>query len=152
MSISLQWARRCTGSISPAFLAEATRVLVDGGILAAWCYELCTVEENCDHVIGRLYRDITGPFWPPERALIENRYAGIDLPGQVIDTPEFEMILAWCADDMLGYMRTWSACKRYEREHGTDPVTVVEDELVEAWGDQPRDVRWPVTLLTSRLY
>ena len=136
----------------PAFFAEASRVLVTGGVLAIWCYELCQVSDECDRAVDRLYRDITGPFWPPERELIESRYAGIEAPGQPIVSPDFEMILSWHATDMLGYLRTWSACKRYEQEHGDDPVTMIENELLTAWGSQPRVVRWPLTLLASRMH
>ena len=102
--------------------------------------------------IDRLYRDITGEFWPPERELIERGYAGIELPGQAIDTPDFDMTLTWTVADMLGYLRTWSACKRYERERGHDPVDIIEEELVDAWGVDSREVRWPLTLLVSRTH
>ena len=135
-----------------AFFAEAARVLVDGGILAIWCYELCRVNDDCDRIVERLYRDITGPFWPPERDLIESRYAGVEPPGQPIPAPDFEMTMAWQASDMLGYLRTWSACKRYAQEHDEDPVAIVEETLVAAWGDEAREVRWPLTLLVSRMH
>ena len=132
------------------FFAEASRVLVPDGCVAAWCYELCTVSPRCDAVVERLYTDITGPFWPPERRLIEERYAGIDFPGTPVEAPAFEMSAQWTADDMLGYLRTWSACQRYQRRHGHDPVELVEDELRKAWGTDRRTVRWPLTVRLSR--
>ena len=133
------------------FFAEAARVLVAGGCVAAWCYELCTVSRACDAVVERLYTDITGPFWPPERRLIEARYAGIDFPGTAIETPAFEMRAQWAADDMLGYLRTWSACQRYQRRHGDDPVGLIEGDLRTAWGPDSRTVCWPLTVRVARL-
>jgi SAM-dependent methyltransferase len=133
------------------FFAEASRVLVAEGCIAAWCYELCTVSPECDAVVERLYTDITGPFWPPERRLIEERYTGIDFPGTAIETPAFEMSTQWSADDMLGYLRTWSACQRYRRQHGEEPVRLIEDELRTAWGRDLRIARWPLTVRVSRL-
>lgn len=133
------------------FFAEASRVLVPGGVVAAWCYELCTVSPRCDAVVRRLYGDIVGPFWPQERRLIEQGYAGIEFPGTALSPPAFEMKMPWTVDDMLGYLRTWSSCQRYEREHGEDPVDLVEDELRRAWGAAPRTVRWPLTVRVSRL-
>ena len=133
------------------FFAEASRVLVARGVLAAWCYELCSVSPRCDAVVERLYTDIVAPFWPPERHLIEQRYAGIAIPGTELSTPDFEMTAQWTADDMLGYLRTWSACQRYLRERGDDPVELIEDELHGAWGKAPRTVRWPLTLKVARL-
>ncbi len=132
------------------FFAEAARVLVPGGSVAAWCYELCTVSPECDAAVGRLYDEIVAPFWPPERRLIEERYAGIRFPGTEIDVPVFEMNVCWTVDDMLGYLRTWSACQRYRREHGDDPVGLVEAELRKAWGRTSRTVRWPLTVRVSR--
>ena len=135
----------------PRFFSAAAQALVDGGVLAAWCYETCTVSESVDALIVRLYDDIVGPFWPPERALIERGYADIELPGNALETPAFDMRLAWRADDMLGYLGTWSACKRYAAEHGEDPVSLIAAPLEEAWGNEPRNVRWPLTLRASRL-
>ncbi len=132
------------------FFAEASRVLVAGGVLAAWCYELCTVSPGVDAVVGRLYRDIVGPFWPQERRLIERRYRGIEFPGTPLAPPAFEMQAHWTADDMLGYLRTWSACERYRRERGEEPVGLIEAELRRAWGPAPQTVRWPLTVRVSR--
>lgn len=134
----------------PRFFAEASRVLVPGGSVAAWCYELCTVSAECDAVMRRLYDEIVAAFWPPERCLVEERYASIRFPGTEIDTPAFEMTVRWTVDDMLGYLRTWSACQRYLREHGDDPVGQVETGLREAWGPTTRTVRWPLTVRASR--
>jgi SAM-dependent methyltransferase len=133
------------------FFAEASRVLVEGGVIAAWCYELCTISPACDRVVAGLYNEIVGAFWPPERRLIEERYAGIVFPGKALATPEFVMTAEWDVDDMLGYLRTWSACQSYLGEHGEDPVALIEDELRTAWGTTPRTVRWPLTARVARL-
>lgn len=133
------------------FFAEASRVVVADGVLAAWCYELCTVSPACDAVVERLYTGIVGPFWPKERRLIEERYAGIEFPGVALAAPVLEMATEWTVDDMLGYLRTWSACQRYRREHGDDPVEQIEKELRRAWDAAPRIVRWPLTVRVSRL-
>ena len=133
------------------FFAEAERVLVAGGVLAAWCYESCEVDSACDAVVAELYDDIVGDFWPPERRLIEEGYASIELPGQSIEVGSFEMTADWTAADMLGYLRTWSACRRYERQHGQDPVDRVAAPLQDAWGDGARRVRWPLRVRASRL-
>ncbi len=133
------------------FFAEATRVLDSSGILAVWCYELCKVTNTCDAVVDELYTDIVRDLWPPERRLIEERYAGIVMPGYELDAPTLDMKVSWSVVDMLGYLRTWSACNRYERTHGRDPVAMIEEPLRAAWGTDVRTVRWPLTLRVSRL-
>lgn len=132
------------------FFDEASRVLVAGGCVAAWCYELCHVSAGCDAVVERLYTAIVGPFWPPERRLIEERYAGIEFPGTAVATPPFEMGAQWTVNEMLGYLRTWSACQHYRRQHGSDPVGLIEDDLRAAWGTATRAVHWPLTVRVSR--
>ncbi len=134
------------------FFAEAERVLVPGGVLAAWCYELCQVSKDCDRIVDELYSDIVGAFWPPERRLIEARYATIGMPGERIEAPEFSMTVGWYAADMLGYLRTWSACNRYQEQHARDPVSIIETALCEVWGDGSRLVTWPLTLLACRIH
>ena len=133
-----------------AFVAEAQRVLRPTGVLALWCYEICEVTPSCDAVIDKLYTDIVGEFWPPERVLIEQGYDGVELPGDAIAAPAFDMSLDWTAGDMLGYLRTWSATKRYEVAHGSDPVEQIEAALHEAWGPDARCVSWPLKLKISR--
>lgn len=135
----------------PRFFAEVRRVLVEGGVLAVWSYALCEVDNECDALVQELYRDITGDYWPPERRLVEHAYADIAIPGQAVDTPSFEMRLDWPVRDMLGYLRTWSAVKRYEAAEGKDPVAHIEDRLIAAWGSGSRSVVWPLKVLVSRL-
>jgi SAM-dependent methyltransferase len=133
------------------FFTEARRVLRKDGVLAAWCYELCSVSEACDAAVDKLYREIVGDFWPPERRLIEVGYADIAMPGRSLESPEFQMRVSWTVADMLGYLRTWSGCARYRQAHGDDPVLQIEAALRDAWGAGPRTVQWPLTLLVSRL-
>jgi hypothetical protein len=132
------------------FFAEAQRVLRTDGVLAIWCYELSNVDARCDAVVEILYDDIVADFWPPERVLIEQRYETLAIPGILLEVPPLQMSLNWYADDMLGFLRTWSACRRYEATHGTDPVLQIAADLSLAWGPGKRPVTWPLTLKASR--
>ncbi len=133
------------------FGQEAERVIKPGGLLIAVSYAVSSVSADIDTVVDRLYTDLLDPFWPPERALVESRYAGIPLPGEPIDVGSLAMEAAWSVDDMLGYLRTWSASKRYERQHGVDPVGEIESDLRRHWGPTVRNVTWPLTIRASRL-
>ena len=134
----------------PAFLDEAHRVLAGGGALASWSYERCLVDTDCDAIINELYADIVGEYWPPERALVEDGYRSIELPMPSISAPEFEMKVRWSIDEMLGYLRTWSASQRYLKEQGSDPVMLIEDRLSVVWGGESREVCWPLNLKIGR--
>lgn len=131
------------------FFAEARRVLAPGGVLAVWSYDLCRVAPACDAIIREVYTALDD-YWPPERRIVESRYAGIEMPVPEIATPGFEMIQSWSVDAMLGYLRTWSAFRRCLEETGVDPVAKVEGRLRAAWGDGEREVSWPLALRAGR--
>ena len=128
------------------FFAEAERVLRRGGVLAAWCYGICRINDDCDAEISRLYEDVVGDFWPPERRFVDAAYANIEFPRQRIAVPALRMQAQWRVGQMLGYLRTWSACKLYTDQHGNDPVAAIEATLVKVWGNDACTVTWPVTL------
>jgi hypothetical protein len=58
----------------PSFYREVERVVKSGGLFAVWCYHLAEVTPAVDALIQRFYRDIVGPYWPPERRLVEDGY------------------------------------------------------------------------------
>jgi ubiquinone/menaquinone biosynthesis C-methylase UbiE len=132
------------------FLDETQRVLAPGGVLAIWSYEKCLVDPECDRLINELYVDIVGDYWPPERKLVADGYRSIELPMPMITAPEFAMKIHWSAEEMLGYLRTWSASQRYLKEHGVDPVSLIEDRLCAVWGEGSREVSWPLNLKIGR--
>jgi SAM-dependent methyltransferase len=135
------------------FYGQVRRVGRAGSILAAWCYPLATITGPVDHVVRRLYADIVGPYWPPERGLIMERYATIDFPFEEIRAPEFEMTAEWTLGDLLGYLKTWSSVQKYIERHGDDPLEQVDAELAAAWGPADRvcPVRWPLYMRVGRI-
>ena len=129
------------------FYAEARRVLKPDGVLAASAYNLLHIEKAIDDVVNRYYHEVVGPFWPPERRLVE-QFANLPFPFQKIDPPEFEMTASWNLDHLLGYLRTWSSTQRFIAAKGGDPVDQIADDLRSTWGDpeQTRTVTWPLTM------
>lgn len=134
-----------------AFFNEAVRVLRPSGVLAIWSYRLCTVSPACDVLLAQLYEEIVGPYWPEERAHVEAGYDDVGLPGEPLDLPRMRMQEHWTLAEMLGYLRTWSACKRYAADKGTDPVLQISAGLQAAWGNGARSVEWPLQITASRV-
>ncbi len=133
------------------FYTEARRVLKKDGIIAAWTYELARIGETPDAIVKRYYEEITGPFWPPERVLVDAGYSTMAFPFEIIAPPKFELRIQWSVDDMLGYLGTWSGTKNYMTENGTDPRGLIAGDLRMAWGpDRVREVRWPLVLRVGR--
>jgi SAM-dependent methyltransferase len=137
-----------------AFFAEVRRVLVPGGIVAVWCYGLQSLnDERVDRVLRHFYTDIVGPYWPPERRLVESGYRTVPFPFEELAAPPFEMSVHWSMGALLAYLRTWSATARYVREHGHDPVEPLAEVLAAVWGppQSPRAVRWPLSVRVGRV-
>jgi len=129
------------------FYSEARRVLKPDGVVAASAYNLLHIEPAIDQVVNRYYYEVVGPFWPPERKLVEN-FADLPFPFHEIDPPKLEMTTEWDLAHLLGCLGTWSSTQRFIAETGIDPLEQISDELRTVWGDPQRTqkVRWPLTL------
>jgi len=133
------------------FFDEAARVLKPGGVLAVWCYNLLSVNPEVDTLLNDFYRNTVGEYWPPERRLLEEAYDSIPFPFAALPTPDFEMSRAWQREDLIGYLGTWSAVKRYRQERQIDPLVALSDKLAETWPDDLSiDVRWPLAVTATR--
>ena len=137
----------------PAFFAEVRRVGSPGGLLAAWCYGLMEIDPAVDPLVLRFYGDTVGPYWPPERALVESGYRNIDFPFEEIVLPPAHMEARWTLGELCGYLGTWSATLRYRSATGSDPVPGLKESLAPIWGDPSvrRPVRWPLAVRAGRV-
>jgi SAM-dependent methyltransferase len=129
------------------FYEEARRVLKPNGVLAASAYNLLHIEAAIDEIVNRYYYEVVGPYWPPERELVE-QFAELPFPFHEIDPPKFEMTAQWNLDHLLGYLRTWSSTQRFIAANQRDPLNEIANELHGAWGHakHTRHAIWPVTL------
>jgi hypothetical protein len=133
------------------FYPEVRRVLKENGVFAASAYNLLHSEQAIDEIVNRYYYEIVGPFWPPERALIE-QFAKIPFPFPEINTPTFEIEAQWDLKHLIGYLRSWSSTQRFIAATNRNPLDEIADELRQAWGDpkQTRRIVWPLTLRIGR--
>lgn len=134
------------------FWPEVRRVLRPGGLFAAITYSLCRIDPPVDRVVARLYRDLLGPCWPPERRHVDTDYASIAFPFPLLPTPDMAIRRHWTLAQLTDYFATWSAVKEYRKAHGHDPVEEVAGALAAAWGDPaaPKEVVWPLTVCAGR--
>jgi SAM-dependent methyltransferase len=143
---ALHWLPR------PAVWIEVRRVLVPGGVLAAWCYGIQRIagDAEVDRLVARFYHDVVGPYWAPERRLVETGYRELEFPFDELHPARFGMRCDWRLAEFLAYLRTWSATQRFLVERGVDPVLELEAELAPRWGAGVRGVEWPLSLRVGR--
>jgi ubiquinone/menaquinone biosynthesis C-methylase UbiE len=135
----------------PKFWAEVKRVLRPGGVIAVWCYELQQVSPDIDRIVNRFYHETVGPYWTPDRKLVEDGYRSVEFPFEEFTVPEFAMTAEWTLEQQVGYLGTWSAVGRYRKERGADPVALVQPELEAVWPpNESRRVSWPLSVRAGR--
>ncbi len=136
------------------FEAEVRRVLRPGGVLAAWTYQRFRIEPAIDEVVTAFAEGTVGPFWPPQRRHVDARYATLGLSLDPIEAPEISMLASWTFEQLMAYVRTWSAVRRWWEEHGRDPVVDLERELEPLWAPREgvKEIRWRMGFLEGRNY
>jgi SAM-dependent methyltransferase len=130
----------------PRFYAEVQRVLKPDGVIALWGYGRLHLPQGMDEIFERFYNKTVGPYWPPERNLIDDGYRSLDFPFTEITPPEFFIEVEWNLSRLLGYVSTWSAVKRCRADQGGDPLHALMAKLQPLWGNPATALllRWPL--------
>lgn len=135
-----------------AFYREVRRVARPGAILAALGYALFQTSSKLDEVVWHFYSDIVGPYWDPERKLIDEKYRTIPFPFEELPFPAFYMQYEWTLDEMLGFFSTWSATQHYIKANHTDPVGLIREKLASAWPETEKiSVRFDILARVGRV-
>lgn len=133
------------------FYAEARRVLVADGVLAVWTYGVMQLEHAAiDRLLQAFYAETVGPYWPPQRRLVETGYRTLAFPFKELAPPSASLQTAWTLPHLLGYLRSWSATARFVADRGFDPVMALERELEPLWGSAEQRMCWPLSVRAGR--
>ena len=129
-----------------SFYAEVRRVAAPGAIVAVWSYALLRVDPVVDPIIDRFERSEVGPYWPPERAMVDAGYRTLDFPFPELVAPSIPMTAEWTLAQFADYLESWSAVDRFKRATGRDPVADVVARLAKVWGgpEVSRHIEWPL--------
>jgi len=129
------------------FYAEAKRVGKNNSLLAAWGYNICTVNPEVDALFLDFYHNDLGPYWDSARRHVENEYATLSFPFEEIACPGFNIRLEWTLDHFIGYLTTWSSTQKYIQIKQTSPVPLLKEKLKSLWNtDEKKIINFPVFL------
>jgi SAM-dependent methyltransferase len=137
----------------PAFFREVRRIAMPGAILALISYGVLNLEPSLDERFQTFYWDEIGPYWPPERKLVDTGYATIEFPFEELAPPSLAIRVEWHLSEFLGYLLTWSSV-RAAKEAGKEALFMAfADDIARAWGDPDtrRSVAWPINMRIGRL-
>lgn len=136
----------------PAFVAETARVARTGALVALVSYGIVDLDGDAGAIVAHYYRETLRGYWPPERRHVENGYAELAWPWPPVAAPALAMRATWTRDELLGYVTTWSATVALVDRLGPAPFESLRADIARAWpGDEPREIRWPLTLKLARV-
>ncbi|WMW81317.1 class I SAM-dependent methyltransferase [Undibacterium cyanobacteriorum] len=135
----------------PRFYAAVQRVAQPGAVLALISYGVLHFDETLRDLNARFsqfYQSEIGPYWPPERSLVDSGYAGIDFPFDEIQAPAMEIALSWSRAQFLGYLSTWSAVRVAREKNQLALLQAFSDDLCHLWSEaeQCLTIRWPIAM------
>ena len=137
------------------FFAEAARVLVPRGVLVVSVYSDCELEDVVLNPIVQHYnKAVVGKYWPAGRKLVDEQYRSVKFPfAGELPAPPLAMQREWNLEQLVGYLRSWSATVRYIEAKGVDPTEEFRAKLAGLWGDpqKPKRIIWPFTVRAGRL-
>jgi hypothetical protein len=122
-------------------------------VIAVWTYGSAVLDTP---LLARVFNDFEektiGPYWPPERRMINEGYRTIPFPFAELEPPRFTLRQHWTLDDVIGYVATWSGTERFRDVIGQDPVPELERGLAEHWGEpsKRREIVWPFAIRVGR--
>ncbi|HMP93035.1 MAG TPA: hypothetical protein PKD90_09215, partial [Phnomibacter sp.] len=113
--------------------------------LALIGYGLCRVNAGIDAWVTKFYREVAGPYWPPQRQHLDTAYSHLYFPFTPIATPDLEMVMPVNLHHFLGYLSTWSAVQLRQKQTGINPIPNLKKQLQACWpAKQVREVRFPL--------
>lgn len=133
------------------FCNEVERVAKPGCVIALWGYGLLSVNPEFDTQLKDFYKNVVGPFWDPERKLIDEAYATIPFPFREINCPQFSFTKQWNIAHLEGYLNTWSATQKYIAATNLNPVTKFIEANANAFGEGVQEVKFPLFMRLGRM-
>jgi SAM-dependent methyltransferase len=135
------------------FYAQVERVLRPGGILAAIGYSWFYIDDEVDAVVEEALLRPMRPYWAANNLILWDGYRGIPFPGGDIRVGQPAIHLLWSVDQMLGYVRTWSAAAKFRASEGEARFEAALASVRDAWGEpgRQRQVVMPMQVRVSRL-
>jgi ubiquinone/menaquinone biosynthesis C-methylase UbiE len=136
-----------------AFYREARRVLKPRGVIAVWTYHLPLIEPEVDRILATYTHEVLEGYWPERIHYLMERYTTLPFPFDELNVPPFEMEYQWTLAQLIGFLDSWSATRRYREANTRHPVEEIWDELRAAWGhdDRTRLIHWPLYLRVGRV-
>lgn len=136
-----------------AFYQEVKRIATPDAIIALISYGVPYIESTANASFQQGYWQLTHTFWPEERKHVENNYLELPFPFRPLDFPDFFIHKDLNFDEMVGYIRTWSAYKNAQKQAQTHAFETFFTQLEHAWGTKTKrhPITWPISVKVGKM-
>ena len=133
------------------FYNEVKRTLKPDGIIAVIGYTFPKMDEQVDEIIDRFYKKILDGYWDEERRYLDEMYETIPFPFREIKTPIFIAQYFWDAEQLIGFLNSWSAVQHYIDKNNSNPVDLVADDLRKCWRpNSKKTITFPIVMRVGK--
>lgn len=135
------------------FYREVRRVAAPEAVIALVSYGVLQLDDQLNERFLHFYYDEIGPYWPPERQLVDNGYRDIHFPFDEIPAPTLRISYQWTLQQLLGYISTWSAVTRASESGNIAVLQQFSQDIGTLWGEEKtlRTVSWPVIIRAGKI-
>ncbi len=136
------------------FYQEVRRVARAGALIAVWTYHYPAISASVDRILDWYNVEMLAGYWPERIHYLTEHYATLPFPFDEVPVPDFVMESRWDLNDLIGFICSWSATRRYLGENGPDSLQNVWADLHQAWGEasEKRAIRWPLYVRAGRVF
>lgn len=137
----------------PRFYQECRRVGKQGAVIALVSYGVPYLEGVLNARFQKFYWQNTAGFWPPGRHQVETGYAELPFPFESLPFPELFIHRDWSLDQLLDYVKTWSAFRRALEQGQGMIFERFGEQLMGCWGEplNLRRITWPISVRLGRV-
>jgi hypothetical protein len=136
-----------------AYYREVRRVGRPQAVIAVWTYQFAEIDPAIDRLVKRFYFEILAGNWPERIHYVEEKYQTLPFPFTELAAPAFKLEARWDLAALAGFLDSWSAVRRFQKEKDVHPLDEIWPELLATWGDpeHPRQIVWPLYLRVGRV-
>ncbi len=138
----------------PEFWAEAGRVAKPGALFCAWTYQLPKIEtDGADDFLPRVL-ELIDPYWADGNRICQQGYSAENLgcPFPALATPDFSERAEWRAEQLAGFVRSWSAHLRARQDGLESELAALETDFLATHRDRPLQIALPISAFAARIH
>jgi len=134
------------------FFADVKRVLKPDRVFAARGCDWFNVSPAFDTAFANVALRIIEHDWAPQNAILWNGCRDIEMPFESIETPQLSIRITWNLYQLLAYVHTWPATRRYIARTGSDLMEAAAAALVSDCGPpkMTRDISMPLHFIAGK--